>query len=95
MPRFTKQELKVMKDGSLSLQEKSTILNRSMSSIRSKHWAMINKPVKREARVIKTTTDDIIRYRESNISKKFNSDSSLTPINISIDSIKRNIIISY
>jgi len=96
MKRFSKQELKIMKDSNLSLEEKATMLGRSMSSIRSKHWAIINKPSRR---VVKNVSNDTVRYdtvrykRESSVSKKLENNS--LPINISIDSIKRNIIITY
>ncbi len=80
-----------MKDNNLSLEEKATMLGRSMSSIRSKHWAILNKPSRR---VVKNVSNDTVRYkRESSVSKKLENNS--LPINISIDSIKRNIIITY
>jgi hypothetical protein len=91
MKRFSRQELKIMKDNNLSLEEKATMLGRSMSSIRSKHWAILNKPSRR---VVKNVSNDTVRYkRESSVSKKLENNS--LPINISIDSIKRNIIITY
>lgn len=85
MKRFSKQELKIMKDNNLSLQEKASMLNRSISSIRSKHWAIVNKPSKRSIRTIKTNTEPTITNR-----KLVNSS-----INISIDSINRRITLSY
>lgn len=85
MKRFSKQELKIMKDNNLSLQEKANMLNRSISSIRSKHWAIVNKPSKKPIRTIKTNTEPTITNR-----KLVNSS-----INISIDSINRRITLSY
>jgi len=88
MKRFSKQELKIMKDNNLSLEEKANMLNRSMSSIRSKHWAIVNKPSKRPIRTTKFTKSNVdpivIHKRVSNNS-----------ININIDSVNRKITLSY
>ena len=85
MKRFSKQELKIMKDNNLSLEEKANMLNRSMSSIRSKHWAIVNKPSKRPIRTTKANVDPIVIHKRV-------SDNS---ININIDSVNRKITLSY
>ena len=85
MKRFSKQELKIMKDNNLSLEEKANMLNRSISSIRSKHWAIVNKPSKRSIRTTKANVNPVVIHKRV-------SDNS---ININIDSVNRKITLSY
>lgn len=85
MPRFSKTELKVMKDPSLTLQQKAEALNRSMSSVRSKHWVLNNKPSKRPARRVKRESFPAFK-REIKVQNT---------LDISIDSTNRRIILNY